>query len=233
MRIDNIQTLYTKKGTSLLVTTRKLKVYQALLDTGAIVEQGVAFETKYLTNEAKLRLQEENEESNTKPLLPYMVRNTAYCPTASQEETIDLYKAVKKYASIDEELDIRQYESIKKRIDEFAYNMFWGKENGSTSAKLKGATFFLWSLAGTLNVMSGKAGLAALQYFCAALQIDYFQLIPMIMASTISTEKKKMILETIKSHYINPEVIEKKDKYVGLYTRINSNDEENVLQKIR
>jgi len=233
MKIDRIETLHKKGETSLLVSTRKIKVYQALLDTGAVVEQGVVFQTKYFVDENELRLEKENEESNTMPLLPYMTYRTAYCPTVSKEETLDLYKAVKKYSSINEELDIRQYESIKKRIDVFAFNMFWGKENGSTSAKLKGATFFLWTLAGTLNAMSDRAGLAALQYFCAVLQIDFFELVPMIMASTISNEKKKTILETIKSHYINPEAIKKEDGYVGLYTKVDSEEEEKLLQRIR
>jgi len=45
--------------------------------------------------------------------------------------------AVKKYASINESLDIRQYDSLKKKIDMFAFNMFYGQEYGSTSAKLR------------------------------------------------------------------------------------------------
>ena len=233
MKIDNIQPIYRKGKESILLSTRKIKVYQALLDTGAVLEQGVTFDSKYLDDDEKVRLQKENETTNTPPLLPYMYYDVAYCPTASKEETIDLYRAVKKYASINEELDIRQYESIKKRIDVFAFNMFYGKEHGSTSAKLKGATFFLWTLAASLNAMSDKAGLAALQYFCAVLQIDYFQLVPMITASTISIEKKKTILETIKSYYINPEAIKKEHKYVGLYTKIDSEDKEKILERIR
>ena len=42
------------------------------------------------------------------------------------------------------------------------------------------------------------------------------------MASTISIEKKKYLLETIKKHYINPEVIDKKNKYIGLYTKFEN-----------
>ena len=233
MKVDNIQTIYKKGQESILVSTRKIKVYQALLDTGAVIEQGVFFNRNFSIGEEELRLINEQEATNSEPLLPYIAFREVYCPTASKEETIDLYRAVKKYASINEELDVRQYESIKKRIDVFAFNMFYGKEHGSTSAKLKGATFFLWTLAASLNAMSDKAGLAALQYFCAALQIDYFQLVPMIMASTISTEKKRTILETIKSHYINPEAIEKGNKYIGLYTKIDSEDKEKILERIR
>ena len=231
MKLDMIQTIITKGDELLLVSTRKKRIYQDLMDTGAVVEQGVILETKYNVGNEELRLESEIEETNTKPLLPYKDFGKAFCPTASKEETLDLYKAIKKYASINEELDVRQYESIKKRIDKFAYNMFWGKENGSTSAKLKGATFFIWSLAGTLNVLSGKAFLASIQYLCAAVQIDYFQLIPMIMASTISPEKKKLLLETIKGHYINPDAIDKENKYIALYTKLHGDDKRKILRK--
>ena len=230
MKIDNIRTSYRNGEKSILVSTRKIKLYQDLLDTGAVVEQGVVFETKYGTKEEELRLLKETGANNIQPLLPYIEYDRAYCPTKNPEETQELYDAVKKYASINESLDIRQYDSLKKKIDMFAFNMYYGQEYGSTSAKLKGLTCFLWIITGTLNAMSDKAFLSTINYITALLQIDYFELIPMIMASTISVEKKKYLLETIKKYYINPEVIDKSFKYVGLYTKFE-NETPSILAK--
>ena len=223
MRIDNTRTIYRNGEKSILVSTRKIKLYQDLLDTGAVVEQGVVFETKYGTKEDKLQLlNETGANNNYRPLLPYLECSRAYCPTNNPEETEELYYAVKKYASINEALDIRQYDSLKKRIDMFAFNTFYGQLYDSTSAKLRGLTCFMWTITGTLNAMNDKVFLSTINYITALLQIDYFTLIPMIMASTISIEKKKYLLETIKKHYINPEVIDKKNKYIGLYTKFEN-----------
>jgi len=230
MRIDNIRTINRNGEKLILVSTRKTKLYQDLLDTGAVVEQGVVFETKYGTKEEELRLLNETGANNIQPLLPYIEYGRAYCPTKDPKETHELYDAVKKYASINESLDIRQYDSLKKKIDMFAFNMFYGQEYGSTSAKLRGLTCFMWSITGTLNAMNDKVFLSTINYITALLQIDYFELIPMIMASTISIEKKKYLLETIKKHYINPEVIDKRYKYVGLYTKFE-NEAPSILAK--
>lgn len=226
--------IITEKGRELVLTTRKLKHFQELLDSGAIIlEKGVVLKPKYNIREDELLLPNSNIITNSKPLLPYFIYDDAYYPIEKEEEIPELFYALKKYASIREDLDIRQYEDLKERIDMFQYNMFYGRTYNKTSAKFKSITCFLWTITGTLNAMNNKLYLSILNYLCAALQIDYFTLVPMIMASTISNEKKKYLLETIKKHYINPEAIDKKDKYVGLYTRINAEDNPRILSKIR
>jgi len=223
MRIDSIRPIYKEGGESFLVSTRKLKVYESLLDTGAVVEQGVVFRTKYFTTEDDLYLQKQVEETNAKPLLPYIVDHKAYCPTPSTNDSLELYKALRKYISIKEELDLRQCDNFIDKKKMFEYNAFFGKSTGSsTSAKLKEICFYLWLTSGTLNATSGRPSLSVLQYICALLQVDYFTLVPMIMASTISPEKKKYLLETIKKYGLNPEVVEKEDGYVGLYTKFEN-----------
>ena len=233
MRIERVRAIYTDEGENTLIVTRKPRVFQKLIDTGAVIEQGITLETVRGIEEKDLYLPNNKIETNSQPLLPYMRFGTAFYPYANTDEIIDLFKAVKKFTSIKDNLDVRQLDSIKEKIDMISYNMFYGNSNGKTSAKLKEICFFLWLTAGILNTISGKTLLFVLNYLCAVLQIDYFTLIPMIMSSTISVERKKYILETIKNNCINPDIIEKDSSSVGLYTIMPEEEASKILYKRR
>ncbi len=214
-----------------LVEVLDEKYLKELDKTGAVIEKGIAI--YYIRDEMKetFAIPVNNNSLINKTRMPYLKYNDAYYPFAETEELISVYKMIRKLSRTPDALDIRNIESLGKKI-KFIYRNAFFEDIASReyiTPTLRKISFYLWIICGVLNTLQGRELLYTINYLCAILQLDVITLGQIIMASSISKEKKEFLINNIKANGINPQVIDY-NADVRLYTIFE--DEEKPLEVI-
>ena len=233
---------YNKDGESTLLAFRNPKIYAQLKNTGAVVEDGIAIVGVNLNNIEDYTVPTQTDTINEpkKPyalsVASYSVYGTLYFPTYESDKLVELYKGIKKIGIRKKNLDIRELRTLGEKIKYLFSAAFYGNNPDYKSYRYKKVTFTLWILTGVLNTLSGKTLLYVLNYLCAILQLDLFELVYIIKASTIDPKKKEYILANIEKNGINLSAIDLNTD-IRLYTRIdnieNHPEVEEIIKKNR
>ena len=183
------------------------KYLKELDKTGAVIEKGIAIYSIHDEMKETFAIPVNTNNLINKTKMPYMHDNTAYYPFAETEELISIYKMIKKLSRTPDELDIRNIESLGEKI-KYLYRKAFFEDKRSEIPIARKICFCLWILCGVLNTLQGNVLLYTINYLCAIFQLDVVTLGEIIMASSISKEKKEFLINNIKANGINPQVID-------------------------
>ena len=221
---------FEKKGISTLYAFKSPKLFEQFKNTGAVVEEGIVIvsvtvdEKDNIIKPKKTETINETKEPYMVTPASYSVYGNLYIPMDNSKELLELYNGIKKIAIRREKLDMRELRTFGDKVRYIYSAAFYGNnDNHYKSTGLRKLTFVLWLFCGVLNTLSGKTLLYVLNYLCAILQLDIYELVCIVKASTIDSRKKQYILDSIEKNGINLSGIPA-DNEIRLYTRIDNAD---------
>ena len=208
------------KTISTIISTPNLDLIRDLLDTEATIEKGISIVLVHrdITQE-ELVVPNSNYQVNQHQL-PYLYKGRAFYPVSERGEMVKLYKYMKKFSAISDNLDIRERKELIDKIKFLSDNLFYEQKMGKEEAVFKKRFYVLYNITCIINLMAGKPLIAALWHLCSLVAIDFKTLARIIMSSTISEEKKQFILKKKKKNYVDLDLT-KEDWYVWPYVRLD------------
>jgi hypothetical protein len=205
---------------STLISSPNINLIKDLLATEAIIEKGVSIVLPHrdITQE-EIVIPNSNDQNNQYQM-PYLYNGRAFYPVSEMDQLVELYKYMKKFSAISDNLDIRARKELMEKIQLLSDNIFYEQTKGKEEADLKKMIFIVWNIIGITRTMFGDPLIGAVLHLCSLLSIDFKTLARIIMSSTISEEKKQFILENIQKNYLNLNLT-KEDWYVWPYARLD------------
>jgi len=208
------------KTISTLVSSPNINFIKDLLATETVIEKGVSIVLPHrdITQEEIVTPSSNNQ--NNQYQMPYLYDGRAFYPVTEMDQLVELYKYMKRFSSISDNLDIRAQKELMEKIQLLSDNLFYEQKNGKEAADIKKMIFIIWNIIGITRTMFGDPLIAAVWHLCSLFTIDFKTLARIIMSSTISEEKKKFILDNIQKNYLNLNLT-KEDWYVWPYAKLD------------